>query len=321
MRWLCGLSLLSLTLLALLGSPQSGSAASPTPTPSSEKDQQGGQCSHYVQTNAQGDAATNNQHKAGGVPRRKDEHIPIEVAPVTISKDLSDSVLTFFTIVFAAGLVVVGGLQVYWLAKQTKISLLGVKTNRLAVKAAQTALRADRPYLLVETPRLNYFAPESLTPASGPIEVKFRLTNCGNRPAIIAKILARLFVAKTLIPQARDAAFSAESFPTMGKYEMCRWVDVRENVLPINAQSQPYIVQLETRRNDVSIGRLGDDDFKRLREKSALLVLHGVVRYGGVIPRGHETEFRGVYNPPSGDDPEGWFLDFEDRPQRENEGG
>jgi hypothetical protein len=51
-------------------------------------------------------------------------------------------------------------------------------------------------------------------------------------------------------------------------------------------------------------------------------MLFGYVRYTDVLQRKHETEFRGIYNPPTLEEPQGsFFWAFNDHPQRENEGG
>lgn len=320
MRWLCGLALIIFVFGPL--SPHL-TAATPTSTPSSEKNQQRGQRSSDIQRDKPLSTAATDQQTAGDVKQKEThEYTPIAIAPVTVTKSAADYLLIIFTIVFTGGLVFVGALQVRWLKRQTRISRLGIKTNRLAVEIAQTALRADRPFLLIESPKLLYFEPVSKIRADTlPISIKFIFRNCGKNPAIISKVLCRLAVVKTLRPISTDAGIEADDFPRFGHYERCKWVDIRENVIAADEKSTPYSVELETTRSDVEKGKLSDATFDLLTKHALLLVVHGVVRYSDILQRRHETEFIGIYNPPDSDAVNGRFqFEFADRPQRENEG-
>jgi hypothetical protein len=130
--------------------------------------EQSNRSSGTVQSNPNNDPTAtgeSDQQKTTGVEQGNDyQKAPTEVklGPVAVTKDWWDVALIVFTILFTGGLVVVGSLQVAWLKQQTKISRIGLRTNRLAVKVGQQsvqisrlALLAERPYVFIESQQVN----------------------------------------------------------------------------------------------------------------------------------------------------------------------
>jgi hypothetical protein len=213
--------------------------------------------------------------------------------------------------------------QMGFVRRSTSATETAATAAQKAAEAAEKALRADRPYLLIKAAKLDHFRTEHESASKAPVRVSFVLENFGKSPAIIEKIRARLAVTKTLKPIRADASLTdEEAFPEFGDYGRCAWVEPMRNVVGVGGLSDTYSSELATYRRDVTRGHIATETFNRITAHALIVVLHGFVRYTDVLQRKHETEFRGLYNPPSADQPMGSFnFQFDDHPQPENEGG
>jgi hypothetical protein len=202
------------------------------------------------------------------------------------------------------------------------------EASRQGAETSEKALRADRPYLLIKSATLENFQTEhdafiNGDPAKGaPVTVNFGFENFGTSPAVIRKIQARLVVTKTLRPSKSDASLEEESFPRFGEYGACKWVDRLGNVIAVGDKPSAYRRELEHNSSKVTAAHISGETFDRIVRHQLLIVLHGFIRYTDVLQRKHETEFIGFFDPLAHGQPAGSFIfEFDDHPQRENEGG
>jgi hypothetical protein len=337
--------------LCLSGASQS---PAPSPIPSPRGIQPSNQHPNDQQPNAQEQNQPADQPSAANPrpapyqqsvsPKIKDKNkqhltdVSARLISVNIDRDGFDIlslILTGLLVVVGACYTVFARRQWKAISGQTEILETATTAQSLAAGAsmrsaevAQAALRADRPFLLIEESRLENFQSEGEVFKRGALadgqEVRaiFKFSNCGKSPAIVTKIEGRLFLSKTLQPIKLDEGLDAEDFPNWGDLNV-RWITPLRNVIAVGTTSPPYTLVLDTGRyRGVTTGCLSDTTFRQLSDHKLVVMLFGYVRYTDVLQRKHETEFRGTYNPPSPEEPQGsFFWEFCDHAQRENEGG
>jgi len=362
MRWLCAFSLLVLIALSLIQSVKGADAQLPNPNPSTgETGNSEQQHRSAVATNTSNEKAPTrsaisavNQIPSvlAAPPSNGDGNQGSQESP-------SNRWLIFFT----GALVVVGVLQFCAMTKQARYmrcangftrgnlraairnakaaienaeaakrqSITLEQTLSATEKAAQAAvnsaelanraLNANRPYLLIVNEMLYhlYAAP----PKDEGIFIQFSFKNCGNSPAVISTIYARLVVTKTVRPAVYDSQLNAEAFPTMGGDDMyCAigWIDKCENILAAGETSSPYTVNLDTTMYpDVAPGTLRPETRAGIMNHDLLVMLHGSITYTDVLQQKYPTEFMGYFKVQSTNREERFDFEFKDREPRKED--
>jgi hypothetical protein len=177
--------------------------------------------------------------------------------------------------------------------KAADATVESVKTNekiaeaaRQSAGASKLALKADRPYLLLESAKLNGVeigAEEtyrSLAYAFGDLrpykdfspEATFTFRNYGKGPALIDKILAE-FSPKVEPPEHRD-------------FSECRDLPLR--VGAVGADKQMKI--------SIQMRRVTEEDYAAVQSETKKMLAYGVVIYRDVLGEGYETGFSWLYD-------------------------
>lgn len=94
---------------------------------------------------------------------------------------------------------IVGGLQVKWLKKQTQISTLSLKMARQSIEVSRLALQINRPFLLVAE-LANLTERRYPSPFKFIVEANVALRNFGTGPADILDYIAEAEIYNTPPP-------------------------------------------------------------------------------------------------------------------------
>ena len=171
---------------------------------------------------------------------------------------------------------------------QTQAIFDGTVANRIAaeaamdsVKAAQLALHADRPFLVMDNPNLVGFHPPSNIsdlPMSGEqLTASFRLRNCGKGPAVIEEAKGRLTVAR--------------EYPGIGKFADCSQMEVMRSAFAAGESSDRV-----SPRRDARV--LSLEQYESVRNGDDAIIFYGQIAYRDIFSERYTTTFLYTYWPP-----------------------
>jgi hypothetical protein len=175
-------------------------------------------------------------------------------------------------------LVIVGLLAIilnYCAAKSAAVAALD------SAKAANLALQAVRPFVLLDKLEMRNFEPRSgLTSSSIQTVADVTVTNAGNGPAIITKIIARMKVTARPFLQ-RDP-------PDFTDCQEMWAVWIQPNVIAAKGIAS-FLVRFDD-------GNLVDESYYKLKAHDTGLALYGVITYEDVFEGIYEMTFGFLYS-------------------------
>lgn len=256
------LTLILIALAPFLGAAKTQSINSSTLAPRSEATQLTDRGSRAIRgdyNNHPRPTAESNQQKTARIePKNDDKKTPI----VDVRKDRWDYILICFTILFTGGLVVVGGLQVKWLKKQTQISTLSLKIARQSIEVSRLALQINRPFLLV-TELANLTEQRDPSPFKFIVEADVALRNFGTGPADILDYIVEAEIYNIPPPDP----------------------DPDYDTIKANTLNDSLVAANETVADRIhAIIALDGPEYESVMREQKRIAIHGRIRYRGTGP-------------------------------------
>jgi hypothetical protein len=183
-----------------------------------------------------------------------------------------------------------------------------------SAKISQEMLDKDRPVIIITEYELTGFGPPatSLPPEQQnkienykPVVATFKIKNIGPAIAIMESGTASVSVFP-----CREGEFPKGKFPPIGEYKDCRALFLQKTTLKTDEE--------EFQATPMAEAFFTLEQFQDLQRYKAVMVLYGIIRYGGVLkrPQPYETPFFFVYQPAGGFIPKGQFYHGPDHRER-----
>jgi hypothetical protein len=260
-------------LLILVASVLFLRAASPTPTPRGQNEQQGSQSADQIEPQPQNTKpamATQKKGEAACITKRKDnQNAPVVVAPVDVTKSVADYLLIACTIIFSGALVAVGALQVgllYGMRREAALSERAWIAFKLEkVEGLDEVLKYQRnPAVLDE--QIVYVL----------LGFKYSTINSGKT---VARVINASINATCITAEALASLPAEPNYPKAAhKYA-------------------PFLLVPNRRDPYKEFLALDRDDVKALLAGEIGLMFYGFVQYRDVLEKPHESRCCMIYRP------------------------